>query len=62
MKKKLSAVVISITPFDQEGKLDEVAFRRQLGRLRDAGVTVYVAGSGTSEAFTYMPEERGDSR
>jgi 4-hydroxy-tetrahydrodipicolinate synthase len=58
MKKKLSAVVISITPFDQQGRVDEAAFRRQLARLRDAGVSVYVAGSGSSEAYTLTPEER----
>src|SRR6266542_3384913 len=58
MNKKLSVVVICITPFDDQGSLDERAFRRQLGRLREAGVSVYVAGSGSSEAYTYTAEER----
>jgi 4-hydroxy-tetrahydrodipicolinate synthase len=58
MGKKLSTVVISITPFDAGGALDEAAFRRQLGRLRDAGVCVYVAGSGSSEAYSLAPAER----
>ena len=49
MKKKLSAVVVCLTPFDNEGRLDEAAFRRQLGRLCDAGVCVYTAGSGSGE-------------
>lgn len=58
MDKKLSAVVISVTPFDDAGRLDEAALRRQLGRLRAAGVCVYVAGSGSSEAYTLTPVER----
>ncbi len=57
-KKKLSVVVISITPFDEQGRLDEAAFRKHLGRLRDAGVAVYVAGGGSGEAYAYTPEER----
>ncbi len=58
MRKKLSVVVISITPFDEEGRLDEAAFRKHLGRLQDAGVCVYVAGSGSGEGYTLTAEER----
>src|SRR5580704_14533778 len=58
MKKKLSALVISITPFDEKGQFDEPAFRRHLGRLREAGVSVWVAGSGSSEGYALTPEER----
>ena len=58
MEKKLSTVVISITPFDGDGRLDEAALRQQLGRLRAAGVCVYVAGSGSSEAYALTPGER----
>ncbi len=58
MEKKLSTVVISITPFGADGALDERAFRWQLGRLRGAGVCVYVAGSGSSEAYSLTPAER----
>ena len=57
MDKKLSAIVISLTPFDERGQLDEAALRRHLGRLRDAGVSVYVAGSGSGEAYAYTKEE-----
>jgi 4-hydroxy-tetrahydrodipicolinate synthase len=57
MEKKLSVVVISIVPFDEDGAIDEAAYRRQLRRLRDAGCSVYVAGSGSSEAYTLSPEE-----
>lgn len=58
MEKKLSTVIISITPFDAAGGLDEAAFRRQLGRLRAADACVYVAGSGSSEAYSLTPAER----
>lgn len=58
MNKKLSVIVISITPFDEEGRLDEAAFRRQLGRLREAGVSVFVGSGGSGEGFTLSAEER----
>jgi 4-hydroxy-tetrahydrodipicolinate synthase len=58
MTKHLSAVVISNTPFLPDGRLDEAGFRRQLGRLRDAGLSVYVAGSGSSEGYALTPDER----
>lgn len=58
MKKKLSVVVISITPFDEKGRFDEKAYRKHLGRLREAGVSVYVCGGGSGEAYTFTPEER----
>lgn len=51
-------VVICLTPFDEQGRLDEAAYRRQLGRLREAGVSVYVGGSGSGEGYTLTPEER----
>ena len=58
MKKKLSVLVISITPFDAQGRLDESALRQHLRRLGNAGVSVYIAGGGSGEAFTFTPEER----
>jgi 4-hydroxy-tetrahydrodipicolinate synthase len=58
VEKTLSTVVVSITPFDEAGKLDERAYRRQLGRLCEAGVCIYVAGSGSSEAYSLTPAER----
>src|SRR4029077_21011440 len=58
VNKKLSVIVISITPFDAQGKLDEPALRLHLRRLRDAGVSVYVAGGGSGEAYTFTPDER----
>lgn len=52
-----STLTISITPFDREGRLDEDAFRRHLRRLATAGIGVYVAGSGSSEANTLSTDE-----
>ena len=58
MPRKLSAVVITITPFDEKGALDEAAYRKQLGRLREEGLAVYVCGGGSGEAYALTPEER----
>jgi 4-hydroxy-tetrahydrodipicolinate synthase len=56
--KKLHMIVISITPFDGKGRVDEPALRKHLGRLRDAGVSVFLCGSGTGEGYTLTPEEQ----
>lgn len=58
MSKKLSVVVVSLTPFDDDYKLDEAAFRTHLSRLREAGVSVYVGGSGSGEGYSLTPAER----
>jgi 4-hydroxy-tetrahydrodipicolinate synthase len=55
--KRLSVIVISITPFDEKGEVDESALRRHYRRLRDAGVSVYVASSGSSESYAMSLEE-----
>lgn len=57
MTKRLSVIVISITTFDEEGRIDEAALREHYRRLRDAGVSVYVASSGSSESYALTPEE-----
>jgi 4-hydroxy-tetrahydrodipicolinate synthase len=44
--------VISITTFDEQGNLDEDAYRLHLRRLRDAGVGVYVGGSSPGEGYS----------
>ena len=56
--KNLSVIVISITPFDERGAVDDAAFRRHLRRLGEAGVSVFVGGSGSGEGYTLTPEER----
>ena len=52
MNKKLSAFVMSITPFDAGGALDEPALRAHLRRLQDAQVRVYVGSSASGESFS----------
>lgn len=52
-----STFVISITPFDRDGKLDEAAFRLHLDRMATAGVGVYIGGGGSGEGFTLSPAE-----
>jgi 4-hydroxy-tetrahydrodipicolinate synthase len=53
-----SAFVISITPFDEQGRVDEPALRRHLQRLAAAGVGVYVGGGGSGEGYTLSPDEK----
>lgn len=54
---KLSAFVMSITPFDANGGFDEPALRAHLRRLRDAQVRVYVGSSASGESFSLTSEE-----
>jgi 4-hydroxy-tetrahydrodipicolinate synthase len=53
-----STFVISLTPFTEDGALDEVALRAHLGRLRASGIGVYLAGSGSGEGYTLTRDER----
>lgn len=53
-----SSFVITITPFAEDGAFDEAAYRRHLGRMREAGLGVYVGGSGSSEGHSLTPAER----
>jgi 4-hydroxy-tetrahydrodipicolinate synthase len=54
---KASTFVISITPFDVDGQLDELALRDHLDRMADAGVGVYLGGGGSGEGFTFTTDE-----
>lgn len=47
-----NAFVTSITPFDSSGAIDEGAYRAHLQRLGEAGIGVYVGGSGSGEGYT----------
>lgn len=49
--------VISLTPFDDDERFDEGAFRAHLQRLRAAGIGVFVGGAGSGEAYTLSPDE-----
>ncbi|HEY4226480.1 MAG TPA: dihydrodipicolinate synthase family protein [Pseudolysinimonas sp.] len=48
---------VTITPFAEDGRVDLDAYRRHLGRMRDADMGVYVAGSGSSEAYSLSDAE-----
>ena len=49
---------VSITPFDDTGRIDEAGFRRHLQRMVAAGVGVYVGGGGSGEGFVLTATER----
>jgi 4-hydroxy-tetrahydrodipicolinate synthase len=53
-----STFVISLTPFTEDGALDEDGLRAHLRRLAAAGIGVYLAGSGSGEGYTLSREER----
>jgi 4-hydroxy-tetrahydrodipicolinate synthase len=53
-----STYVISLTPFSEDGALDEAGLRSHLHRLRSARIGVYLAGSGSGEGYTLTRDER----
>ncbi len=52
-----SVFVIAMTPFTEDGDVDYDAARAHLRRLREGGVGVYVAGGGSGEGHTLLPDE-----
>jgi len=52
-----SAWVVSLTPFREDGAIDEVAFRTHLRRLSDAGQSIYVGSTNVGEGFALEEEE-----
>ena len=52
-----STFVISLTPFDDHGELDDGRLRAHFQRFREAGIGVYAAGSGSGEAYSLSPPE-----
>jgi 4-hydroxy-tetrahydrodipicolinate synthase len=55
--RRPSTYVISITPFTADGALDEDGLRVHLRRLADAGIGVYLGGSGSGEGYTLTRAE-----
>lgn len=53
-----STFVISLTPFTEDGTLDEAGLRAHLARLRASGIGVYLAGSGSGEGYALTRAER----
>lgn len=49
--------VISLTPFDGAGRIDEDGLRAHLRRLARSGIGVYVGGGGSGEGHTFTPDE-----
>jgi 4-hydroxy-tetrahydrodipicolinate synthase len=52
-----STFVISLTPFAEDESLDEGALRAHLRRMAEAGIGVYLAGSGSGEGYTLSGDE-----
>lgn len=53
------AFVVSATPFDRQGRLDEMSLRRHLRKLCAAGVSgVYMGAPGAGETYAMSPEAR----
>ena len=53
----MSTYVVAITPFADDGSIDEAAVRAHLRRMADAGITAYVGGGGSGEGFTLTDTE-----
>ena len=57
-RRTRSTFVVSLTPFTQDGRLDDGGLRAHLRRLGAAGIGVYLAGSGSGEGYTLSRDER----
>jgi 4-hydroxy-tetrahydrodipicolinate synthase len=57
MARVPSVFVISLTPFDDQERLDEAGLRSHLQRMKTAGIGVYAGGAGSGEAYTLSPTE-----
>jgi 4-hydroxy-tetrahydrodipicolinate synthase len=56
-RTRASTFVISITPFTEDGALDEIALRGHLRRMAAAGIGVYLGGGGSGEGYVLSPDE-----
>lgn len=52
-----SVVMITVTPFDEDGRIDGPAYRKVLGRAVDAGVDVVTPNGNTSEFYSLSAAE-----
>ena len=55
--ERASTFVVSITPFTEDGVLDEGALRGHLGRMAAAGIGVYLGGGGSGEGYVLSEGE-----
>ncbi|HEX5566044.1 MAG TPA: dihydrodipicolinate synthase family protein [Streptomyces sp.] len=51
-------VAITVTPFDEQGRMDADVYRSLIRRLLDAGVRTLTPNGNTSEFYSLSPEER----
>ena len=56
-RNRASTFVISITPFTEDGAVDEVALRGHLRRMAAASIGVYLGGGGSGEGYVLSPDE-----
>ena len=53
-----TVVAINVTPFDDDGRIDDTRYRALLARAADAGVSAFTANGNTSEFYSLTPQER----
>jgi 4-hydroxy-tetrahydrodipicolinate synthase len=53
-----TVVAINVTPFTDDGRIDESSYRELLLRAVDAGVTAFTANGNTSEFYSLTRQER----
>lgn len=58
MLRDVSTFVVSLTPFQEDGSLDEPGMRAHLRRLAASGIGIYLGGSGSGEGYTLDADER----
>ena len=54
---KIYANAMCVTPFDDEGQVDYDAFKKLIGRIAEAGLGVFVAGSSPGQGYTLSTRE-----
>lgn len=55
--RTLRTFVVSLTPFDTTGRVDEPDLRGHLRRMADAGIGVYIGGAGSGEGASLSSDE-----
>lgn len=53
-----TVVAINVTPFGDDGRIDEASYRRLVGRAADTGISAFTANGNTSEFYSLTPKER----
>ena len=54
-----TVVAINVTPFAEDGSIEEARYRELLVRAADAGISAFTANGNTSEFYSLTPQERG---